>query len=201
MDDKGQSLQSSRNQSDNTVRVVVPGRLAQRVSRLSLTFNYDGRLTGNEDSPIYGIKFAAIQPDYAFLLYPARWFPVSGYTTDRFTAKINVTVPQGYTVIGSGIDSKPVERRRHHVQLRFHQAVFPRRHRRREGPAGQELHRRLDHDALVPRRRSEHGQRLWRGDRADDGILHRHLRSCALRQHDSDRNRRRIAQRICRAGH
>jgi aminopeptidase N len=106
VDDKGQSFQSSRNQSDNTVRVTFPNGLPKG-QPATLIFNYDGRLTGNEDSPIYGIKFAAIQHDYAFLLYPARWFPVSGYTTDRFTSKINVTVPQGYTVVGSGIDSKP----------------------------------------------------------------------------------------------
>lgn len=107
VDDHGQSLQSSRNQTDNTVRVSFPDAL-RAGQPVVLTFNYDGRLTGSEDSPIYGIKFAAIQNDYAFLLYPARWFPVSGYTTDRFTSKINVTVPQGYTVIGSGIESKPV---------------------------------------------------------------------------------------------
>ena len=107
VDDKGQSLQSARNTQDNTVRVTFANTLP-RGQPVSLTFNYDGRLTGSEDSPIYGIKFAAIQRDYAFLLYPARWFPVSGYTTDRFTSKINVTVPQGYTVLAGGIDSKPV---------------------------------------------------------------------------------------------
>jgi aminopeptidase N len=106
VDDKGQTLQSSRNQTDNTVRVTFANAI-QKGQPVVLTFNYDGRLTGNEDSPIYGIKFAAIQPDYAFLLYPSRWFPISGYTTDRFTSKISVTVPQGYTVVGSGIDSKP----------------------------------------------------------------------------------------------
>jgi aminopeptidase N len=107
VDERGQNLQSSRNQADNTVRVTFPEGLRGGQPSV-LTFNYDGRLTGSEDSPIYGIKFAAIQNDYAFLLYPARWFPVSGYSIDRFTAKINVTVPQGYTVIGSGIDSRPV---------------------------------------------------------------------------------------------
>ena len=106
VDDRGQSLQSSRNQADNTVRVTFPEGLRGGQPAV-LTFNYDGRLTGSEDSPIYGIKFASIQNDYAFLLYPARWFPVSGYSTDRFTAKMNVTVPQGYTVVGSGIDSRP----------------------------------------------------------------------------------------------
>jgi hypothetical protein len=72
-----------------------------------ITFNYDGRLTGSEESPIYGIKFAAIQNDYAFLLYPARWFPVSGYTSDRFTSKIHVTAPPDFTVVGGGEFGKP----------------------------------------------------------------------------------------------
>ena len=113
----------------------------------TLTFNYDGRLTGTEDSPIYGIKFAAIQNDYAFLLYPARWFPVSGYTSDRFTSKINVTgVPQGLHGCGRSAD--------------FTKPSFPGDIAIFKGPAGKELDRRFDHDPVVPRRRSGHGQRL-----------------------------------------
>jgi aminopeptidase N len=104
VDDKGQTLQSTRNASDHTVRVSFPNGLAKG-QPATVTFNYDGRLTGSEESPIYGIKFAAIQNDYAFLLYPARWFPVSGYSVDRFTSTINVTVPAGFKVVGSGNDS------------------------------------------------------------------------------------------------
>jgi len=115
VDDKGQTLQSSRNQSDNTVRVTFANRLA-RGQPAAITFNYDGRLTGSEESPIYGIKFAAIQNDYAFLLYPSRWFPVSGYTSDRFTSKINVTAPPGFTVVGGGDFTKPCFRRYRHLQ-------------------------------------------------------------------------------------
>jgi hypothetical protein len=106
VDDRGQSLQSTRSQSDHTVRVSLPNGLPKGKETV-LTFNYDGRLTGNEESPIYGIKFAAIQNDYAFLLYPARWFPVSGYTSDRFTSNIKVTAPAGFTVIGGGDFTKP----------------------------------------------------------------------------------------------
>lgn len=105
-DDKGQMLQSSRNVPDNTVRVTFPNGLVKG-QPVSITFNYDGRLTGSEESPIYGIKFASIQNDFAFLLYPARWFPVSGYTSDRFTSKINVTAPPGFTVVGGGDYNKP----------------------------------------------------------------------------------------------
>jgi hypothetical protein len=106
VDDHGQTLQSSRNQSDNTVRVTLPNRLPKGQPAV-LTFNYDGHLTGSEESPIYGIKFAEIQNDYAFLLYPARWFPVSGYTSDRFTSKINVTAPPDFTIVGGGDFTKP----------------------------------------------------------------------------------------------
>lgn len=124
VDDKGQNLQSSRNQSDNTVRVTFPEPLPAGQPAV-LTFNYDGHLTGNEESPIYGVKFAAIQNDFAFLLYPARWFPVSGYTTDRFTAKINVTVPNGYTVVGSGIDSKTAAADSTTFTFDFNKPSFP----------------------------------------------------------------------------
>jgi hypothetical protein len=100
-DAKGNALNSARTQADNTVRVTFPGILPKG-QMTEITFIYDGRLSGDEESPIYGIKFAAIQNDYAFLLYPSRWFPISGYTADRFTSKMNITVPQGYQVIGSG---------------------------------------------------------------------------------------------------
>ena len=100
-DAKGATLNSARTQADNTVRVTFPYTLPKG-QMTEITFVYDGRLSGDEESPIYGIKFAAIQNDYAFLLYPARWFPISGYTADRFTAKMNITVPEGYQVIGSG---------------------------------------------------------------------------------------------------
>jgi len=100
-DEKGTSLTPVRTQSDFTVRVNFPQPLTKGTAA-TITFVYDGHLTGTEDSPVYGIKFAAIHDDYSFLLYPARWFPVSGYSTNRFTADMNITVADGNRVIGSG---------------------------------------------------------------------------------------------------
>jgi len=64
-------------------------------------FFYDGRLTGQEDSPSMH-QVRGHPSDFAYLMYPARWFPVSGYTTDRFAADVRVTVPAGYTVLAAG---------------------------------------------------------------------------------------------------
>jgi len=100
-DDKGQTIQGTRNQQENSVRLTFPAPLPKG-QLATVIFTYDGRLTGSEESPIYGIKFAAIQNDFAFLLYPSRWFPISGYTADRFTSTMHISVPQGFQVIGAG---------------------------------------------------------------------------------------------------
>ncbi len=71
-----------------------------------VVFHYDGRFTGNEDSPVFGIRFASLHDDHGFLLYPARWFPVANYSTGRFTADLRITVPAGYTVLASGLSRR-----------------------------------------------------------------------------------------------
>jgi hypothetical protein len=104
VDGSGQTISGARNQQDNSVRLTFAQGLPKGQAT-TITFTYDGRLTGKEESPIYGIKFAAIENDHAFLLYPSRWFPISGYTADRFTSKMNITVPAGFQVIGTGSGS------------------------------------------------------------------------------------------------
>jgi peptidase M1-like protein len=124
VDDKGKQIQASRNQQDFTVRLNFDQPLVKG-QPVEITFYYDGHLTGQEDSPVYGIKFAAIHPDYAFLMYPARWFPVSGYTTDRFAADMRVTVPMGYSVLGSGIDSKQTAGDKNMFEFKLARESFP----------------------------------------------------------------------------
>ncbi|MBV9761082.1 MAG: tetratricopeptide repeat protein [Acidobacteriaceae bacterium] len=101
VDAHGQPLESSRNDKDFTVKVNFPNTL-QKTQPCEISIAYDGKFTGNEDSPVYGIKFAALHPDFGFLLYPARWFPVNGYTVNRFAADLRITAPPGYQVVGSG---------------------------------------------------------------------------------------------------
>lgn len=101
VDAQGKPLETSRNDQNFTVKVLFPNTLAKsQVSEISVS--YDGKLTGNEDGPVAGIGFAALHPNYGYLLYPARWFPVSGYTVNRFAADLHVTTPSDYRVIASG---------------------------------------------------------------------------------------------------
>src|SRR5580700_5363997 len=104
VDDAGHQIPASRSCQDFSLRLSFPAPLAKG-KPTTLTFTYDGRLTGAEDSPVYGIKFAAIQNDFAYLMYPARWFPINDYTIDRYTADLHITVPSGFKVVASGLES------------------------------------------------------------------------------------------------
>ena len=123
-DANGKPVDFSRSQQDFTVRLTINPPLAKGQS-FTANFYYDGKLSGNEESPVYGIKFAAIHPDYTYLLYPSRWFPVSGYTTDRFAADMRVLVPMGYTVIGSGIDSHQQNGDKNLFEYKMSRESFP----------------------------------------------------------------------------
>ena len=99
-DDSGKVLTGERT-ADGSVR-ITPNTPLSHATSAHWTFEYDGNITGNEDGPVEGLKLAAIQEPITYLFYPARWFPMTGYLTDRFTAQIHVKVPQGMRVFASG---------------------------------------------------------------------------------------------------
>jgi tetratricopeptide (TPR) repeat protein len=107
-DEAGPVLTGERS-PDGGVRITpatpfVPGQAAH------WSFEYEGTITGNDDGPIEGLKLAAIQEPISYLLYPARWFPTTGYLTNRFIMELHIRVPQGMRVFASGSlgASKPV---------------------------------------------------------------------------------------------
>jgi aminopeptidase N len=73
-----------------------------------ITVNYGGPLLSAEGSPIENLKLAYVGSEGSYLLYPARWFPVSAYSVDRFAASMRVTVPSDEMVIASGKATAPV---------------------------------------------------------------------------------------------
>lgn len=103
LDEKGKPLTAERVTQDNAVRISFPTTLTKGSSS-TLTFDYEGPLANADDSPVEGLQLAYIGEDTAYLLYPARWFPVTNFGIDRFTATINITAPNNFLVIGSGSD-------------------------------------------------------------------------------------------------
>jgi Peptidase family M1 domain/Tetratricopeptide repeat-like domain len=100
----GEELTAERVSQDATVRISLPGTLSKG-SSTSLTFEYEGTLQSADDSPVPGLKLAYVGDPESYLLYAGGWFPMSGYGTNRFTSTISVSVPAGYSVIGSGKQS------------------------------------------------------------------------------------------------
>jgi predicted negative regulator of RcsB-dependent stress response len=104
-DENGKLLDGERT-ADGSIRVTAASPFVAGQT-VHWTFVYDGIITGNEDGPIEGLKLAAIQEPITYLLYPARWFPTTGYMTDRFTAEMHIRVPQGMRVFASGATGTP----------------------------------------------------------------------------------------------
>ena len=104
-DESGKVLEGERT-ADGSVRVTTntPFVAGQPVH---WTFTYDGALTGDENGPVEGMKLAQIQEPITYLLYPARWFPTTGYMIDRFSAEMHIRVPQGMRVFASGAQGQP----------------------------------------------------------------------------------------------
>jgi len=75
-------------------------------STTTFTFDYEGVLQDDSESPVPGLKLAYVGDDTSYLLYAARWFPLNAYALNRFTATISVTVPAHMVVIGSGRESE-----------------------------------------------------------------------------------------------
>ena len=104
-DSSGVALNSERLTTNFIVRVTLPTPIAKGSSN-TFHFAYSGTLTGSDTSPVDGIKLAAIADPISMLLYPGRWFPMTGLFTNRFTSEIHVRVPADFTAVGSGASSK-----------------------------------------------------------------------------------------------
>ena len=103
----GQVLESDRDEFNPLlVRVTLPDPLPAG-QRVKLTFEYAGLLANADQSPAPGITLAKVAPDNSFLLLPARWFPLTGYPANRYTATFHIEVPQGLTVTGTGTADPP----------------------------------------------------------------------------------------------
>jgi tetratricopeptide (TPR) repeat protein len=81
--------------------VVAPGKT------VTLVFDYTGPISSEEDSPTRGVRFASVDKTGAYLLLPARWFPLTNYPANRYTGKFKIDVPDTFAVAGTGKADPP----------------------------------------------------------------------------------------------
>jgi tetratricopeptide (TPR) repeat protein len=92
----------------------------------SITVSYGGSLASADGSPVENLKLAYVGTEGSYLLYAARWFPVSGYSVNRFAASMRITVPSEETVIASGKALAPLRQTGKVTYIyEFDQASFP----------------------------------------------------------------------------
>ncbi len=106
-DGKGATLNGER--GPGATLIVTPSAVLPKGQSVTWTFHYSGKLESDAGGPVEGLKLAYVGEPISYLLYAGRWFPMTGYMTDRFTAEIHVKAPAGYRVIGSGSQGKPKE--------------------------------------------------------------------------------------------
>jgi aminopeptidase N len=106
----GHTLNFDRDErSPLLLTIALPGASTPG-KQVTLTFDYSGPVSSEEDSPTKGLRFASVDKTSAYLLLPARWFPLTDYPSNRYTATFNVIVPDTFAVAGTGKPDPPSAR-------------------------------------------------------------------------------------------
>src|SRR5256886_1459935 len=109
-DVKGPDAKPLHFERDSQNPLVVIAQLPTPVAtdgHVILTYTYAGLLVNEENSPVPGVRAAFINKDGAYLLLPARWFPLTNFPSNRYTATFRLNVPDSFAVAGTGKASAP----------------------------------------------------------------------------------------------
>jgi hypothetical protein len=94
------------NNSPLYMSVGLPGASTPG-TKVTLTFDYSGPISSEEDSPTRGVRFASVDKSSAYLLLPSRWFPLTNYPANRYTGTFKIIVPDSMAVAGTGKADAP----------------------------------------------------------------------------------------------
>jgi aminopeptidase N len=103
----GQKLTFARDNNSPLLLSVALPETATPGKQVSLTFEYTGPVSSEDDSPTKGMRFASIDKTSAYLLQPARWFPLTDYPSNRYTGTFKIQVPSTFAVVGTGKAESP----------------------------------------------------------------------------------------------
>jgi hypothetical protein len=107
-DDAGKPVEFERDFGNPLlVRVSLPSGVPAG-QRIKLTFEYSGQLPNEQNnSPIPGTRVAWVGTQGAYLFLPGRWFPLTGFPSNRYTGTFRIDVPQDFVVTGTGVPQGP----------------------------------------------------------------------------------------------
>src|SRR5260370_1412939 len=103
----GKPLTFERDSQNPLIVVVQLSTPVATAGHVTLTFVYSGLLVNEENSPVPGVRAAMINKDGAYLLLPARWFPLTNFPANRYTATFRLNVPDIFAIAGTGKASAP----------------------------------------------------------------------------------------------
>jgi hypothetical protein len=103
----GQKVTFARDNNSPLLLTVAMPETATPGKQVSLIFEYTGPISSEEDSPTKGVRFASIDKTSAFLLMPARWFPLTDFPSNRYTGTFKIQVPGTFAVVGTGKGDSP----------------------------------------------------------------------------------------------
>jgi peptidase M1-like protein/tetratricopeptide repeat protein len=104
----GKPLEFSRDTNYPLLITIGLPETASPGKKVTLQFDYAGPISSEEDSPTKGVRFANMDKTSAYLLLPARWFPLTNYTSNRYTGTFKLIVPESFVVVGTGKADPPV---------------------------------------------------------------------------------------------
>ena len=103
----GKPLTFERDNQNSLVLIVQLQTPVATDGHVSLTYTYAGLLFNEENSPVPGLRAAYINKDGAYLLLPSRWFPLTNFPSNRYTATFRLNVPDTFAVAGTGKAAAP----------------------------------------------------------------------------------------------
>lgn len=103
----GQTLSFDRDNNSPLLLSVALAGTATPGKEVNLVFDYAGPISSEDDSPTRGVRFASVDKASAYLLLPARWFPLTNYPSNRYTGTFRIIVPDTFVVVGTGKGDAP----------------------------------------------------------------------------------------------
>jgi len=103
----GKQLSFQRDNDDPlSLTITLPTPVATGKT-ITLAFAYGGLLSNEENSPVPNVRVASIGKEWAYLLLPSRWFPLTNFPANRYTGTFRLNVPDTMAVAGTGKPESP----------------------------------------------------------------------------------------------